>query len=94
MLLGMLDTLVAIAKSSRENTAEADELDINRQTALYSLKLLCKLFGSEHRKEFTKVMDVALGVVMETHGNNQVGMHQSVCEIVSSIYFIPVEMYK
>eukprot|EP00057_Strongylocentrotus_purpuratus_P026401 XP_011680875.1 PREDICTED: HEAT repeat-containing protein 1 [Strongylocentrotus purpuratus] len=87
MLLGMLDTLVAIAKSSRENQAEADELDINRQTALYSLKLLCKLFGSEHRKEFTKVMDVALGIIMETHGNNQVIASGLLClaEAVSSL---------
>ncbi|XP_071483190.1 HEAT repeat-containing protein 1-like [Diadema antillarum] len=71
MLLGMVDTLVSIV-SSRESTDSADELDINRQTALFSLKLLCKLFGSDHRREFTSVLEVALSVVSETNNKSQV----------------------
>ena len=72
MLLSMVDVLVSIAKSSRGDQSESEELDVNRQTALYSLKLLCKLFGGDHRKEFVKVMEVALDVTSGTQSNTQV----------------------
>lgn len=40
-----------------------DEQAINRQTALYTLKLLCKNFGARNREPFIPVLSTALKLI-------------------------------
>lgn len=42
---------------------EAEEQAINRQTALYSLKLLCRSFGSKCQEAFVPVLNKAVELV-------------------------------
>uniref|UniRef100_A0A673KEU6 HEAT repeat-containing protein 1 n=1 Tax=Sinocyclocheilus rhinocerous TaxID=307959 RepID=A0A673KEU6_9TELE len=44
---------------------EEEELAINRQTALYSLKLLCRNFGSGHQEPFVPVLKKAVELVAD-----------------------------
>ncbi|XP_061732027.1 HEAT repeat-containing protein 1 [Nerophis ophidion] len=53
------DLLAVVGKSSGAAAQEAEaeaEQTINRQTALYSLKLLCRNFGSAHQEAFLPVL--------------------------------------
>ena len=50
----MVDKLVTIATSEQTTGSESD-VTTSRQMALFSLKVLCKLLGAKHPKEFTKV---------------------------------------
>ncbi|XP_050980668.1 HEAT repeat-containing protein 1 [Labeo rohita] len=65
VLLELIGVLLKIAgRSHGQVTAqEEDELDINRQTALYSLKLLCRNFGSGHQEVFVPVLKKAVELV-------------------------------
>ncbi|KAL0179912.1 hypothetical protein M9458_025354, partial [Cirrhinus mrigala] len=65
VLLELIGVLLKIAgRSHGQVTAqEEDELDINRQTALYSLKLLCRNFGSGHQEAFVPVLKKAVELV-------------------------------
>lgn len=40
-----------------------EEQAINRQTALYTLKLLCKNFGAENRERFVPVLNTAVDLI-------------------------------
>ena len=42
---------------------EREEQAVNRQTALYSLKLLCRNFGSDHQAAFVPVLARAVELV-------------------------------
>lgn len=66
-LLELIGTLLSIVgRSHRQVTAqEEEELAINRQTALYSLKLLCRNFGSDHKEEFVPVLNKAVELVAD-----------------------------
>ncbi|KAL1264047.1 hypothetical protein QQF64_004402 [Cirrhinus molitorella] len=65
VLLELISILLKIAgRNHGQVTAqEEDELDINRQTALYSLKLLCRNFGSGHQEVFVPVLKKAVEIV-------------------------------
>uniref|UniRef100_A0A671PYX9 HEAT repeat-containing protein 1 n=1 Tax=Sinocyclocheilus anshuiensis TaxID=1608454 RepID=A0A671PYX9_9TELE len=61
-LIGVL--LKIVGRSHGQVTApEEEELAINRQTALYSLKLLCRNFGSAHQEAFVPVLKKAVELV-------------------------------
>ncbi|XP_066467559.1 HEAT repeat-containing protein 1 [Tiliqua scincoides] len=65
LLLGMVPDLLAVV---RQNTGEAEqEQAINRQTALFGLKLLCKCFGTENQKPFVPVLQTAIDVISSDH---------------------------
>lgn len=51
-----------------------EEQAINRQTALYSLKLLCKCFGAKNQEAFVPVLSTAVDLVLdETEEKNVLG---------------------
>ncbi|XP_069035979.1 HEAT repeat-containing protein 1 isoform X1 [Lepisosteus oculatus] len=60
LLLDLVGELLAIATHGRR---EEEEQAINRQTALYSLKLLCRCFGAAHQEAFLPVLSTAVGLV-------------------------------
>uniref|UniRef100_A0A8C2FHW8 HEAT repeat-containing protein 1 n=1 Tax=Cyprinus carpio TaxID=7962 RepID=A0A8C2FHW8_CYPCA len=63
-LIGVL--LKIVGRSHGQVTAqEEEELAINRQTALYSLKLLCRNFGSGHQEPFVPVLKKAVELVAD-----------------------------
>lgn len=64
-LLKLLPLLISVVTSS-------DEPAVNRQTALFSLKLLCRLFGASKPQSFIEVMRVAVGVVTSTNEDQNV----------------------
>ncbi|XP_023686780.2 HEAT repeat-containing protein 1 [Paramormyrops kingsleyae] len=75
VLLGLTDDLLTIAgRGRREEETEEDEQAINRQTALYSLKLLCRSFGSAHQGAFVPVLSFAVELVASpTEDRNVMG---------------------
>lgn len=51
------DLLVIVGKCPNQLAEDGEaEQAINRQTALYSLKLLCRNFGSDHQAAFVPVL--------------------------------------
>ncbi|XP_072265281.1 HEAT repeat-containing protein 1 isoform X2 [Pyxicephalus adspersus] len=61
--LGLVTDLLCIAQ--RNYNMEEEEHAINRQTALYSLMLLCKCFGSQRQQVFVPVISVAVDITAE-----------------------------
>ncbi|NXC32312.1 HEAT1 protein, partial [Campylorhamphus procurvoides] len=71
-LLELVPELIAIVKCKR--TEEEEEQAINRQTALFSLKLLCKGFGTENPAPFVPVLKTAIDLICsEKEEKNVVG---------------------
>ncbi|NXD79776.1 HEAT1 protein, partial [Halcyon senegalensis] len=60
-LLELVPELIAIVQCKRKE--EEDEQAINRQTALFSLKLLCKGFGTENPVPFVPVLKTAIDLI-------------------------------
>ncbi|XP_054136072.1 HEAT repeat-containing protein 1 [Melozone crissalis] len=60
-LLELVPELIAIVKCRRKE--EEEEQAINRQTALFSLKLLCKGFGTENPAPFVPVLKTAIDLI-------------------------------
>ncbi|NXD65414.1 HEAT1 protein, partial [Eolophus roseicapillus] len=60
-LLELVPELIAIAQCKRKE--EEEEQAINRQTALFSLKLLCKGFGTENPVPFVPVLKTAIDLI-------------------------------
>uniref|UniRef100_H0ZJJ1 HEAT repeat-containing protein 1 n=1 Tax=Taeniopygia guttata TaxID=59729 RepID=H0ZJJ1_TAEGU len=60
-LLELVPELIAIVKCKRRE--EEEEQAINRQTALFSLKLLCKGFGTENPAPFVPVLKMAIDLI-------------------------------
>ncbi|XP_051959284.1 HEAT repeat-containing protein 1 [Xyrauchen texanus] len=65
LLLELIDDLLSIVgRGHGQFTAqEEEEQAINRQTALYSLKLLCRSFSSSHQEAFVPVLNKAVELV-------------------------------
>uniref|UniRef100_A0A672UAV3 HEAT repeat-containing protein 1 n=1 Tax=Strigops habroptila TaxID=2489341 RepID=A0A672UAV3_STRHB len=59
--LSLVPELIAIAQCKRKE--EEEEQAINRQTALFSLKLLCKGFGTENPVPFVPVLKTAIDLI-------------------------------
>ena len=82
VLLGLSDDLLAIVGRGHGQGAEQpeaemreeqeEELAINRQTALYSLKLLCRNFGAAHPEAFVPVLQRAVEVATATEEEKNV----------------------
>uniref|UniRef100_A0A8B9I897 HEAT repeat-containing protein 1 n=1 Tax=Anser brachyrhynchus TaxID=132585 RepID=A0A8B9I897_9AVES len=60
-LLELVPELIAIVQCKRKE--EEEEQAINRQTALFSLKLLCKGFGTENPMPFVPVLKTAIDLI-------------------------------
>ncbi|XP_068041112.1 HEAT repeat-containing protein 1 isoform X2 [Anomalospiza imberbis] len=60
-LLELVPELIAIVKCRRKE--EEEEQAINRQTALFSLKLLCRGFGTENPAPFVPVLKTAIDLI-------------------------------
>ncbi|NXB80217.1 HEAT1 protein, partial [Donacobius atricapilla] len=60
-LLELVPELIATVKCRRKE--EEEEQAINRQTALFSLKLLCKGFGTENPAPFVPVLKTAIDLI-------------------------------
>lgn len=67
--------------------AAATEQAVNRQTALYSLKLLCRLFGPAHQDAFVPVLLRAVGIVTSPHEDKNVMASALLCvaEVVGAL---------
>ncbi|XP_021511049.1 HEAT repeat-containing protein 1 [Meriones unguiculatus] len=59
--LKLVPVLLAIVQHKKKE--EEDEQAINRQTALYTLKLLCKNFGAQNREPFIPVLSTAVKLI-------------------------------
>ncbi|KAM9212388.1 HEAT repeat-containing protein 1 [Dugong dugon] len=59
-LLQLVPVLLAIVQRKKK---EMEEQAINRQTALYTLKLLCKNFGAENPEPFVPVLTTAVKLI-------------------------------
>uniref|UniRef100_A0A4X2KD30 HEAT repeat-containing protein 1 n=1 Tax=Vombatus ursinus TaxID=29139 RepID=A0A4X2KD30_VOMUR len=60
LFLKLVPDLSAIAQ---HKIKEKEEQAVNRQTALYSLKLLCKNFGTENSEAFIPVLSTAINLI-------------------------------
>jgi len=66
VLLQLTGDLLSIVGQSGCKAMEAEreaEHAINRQTALYSLKLLCRSFGAAHQEAFVPVLQLAVDII-------------------------------
>ncbi|XP_069810466.1 HEAT repeat-containing protein 1 [Dendropsophus ebraccatus] len=61
LLLGLVEDLLSVAQ--KKGNLEGDEQAINRQTALYSLKLLCKCFGAHRQQVFVPVLNAVVDLI-------------------------------
>ena len=59
--LKLVPVLLAIVQHKKREAE--DEQAINRQTALYTLKLLCKNFGAQNREPFIPVLSTAVKLI-------------------------------
>ncbi|XP_038070056.1 HEAT repeat-containing protein 1-like [Patiria miniata] len=78
-LLGLISGLLTIAMATKDEATVTDEVDVNRHTALYSLKLLCTLLGESHLKEFGPVLEASVGICEEEGVNTQVQGSAMLC---------------
>ncbi|XP_019632440.1 PREDICTED: HEAT repeat-containing protein 1-like [Branchiostoma belcheri] len=69
LLLDMLQELQSVAMASKDDTPTAEELAVNRQTALYSLKLLCRALGTAHPDSFVEVLKGVTKIMDNTEKN-------------------------
>lgn len=56
MLLQLIGDLLSIVGKGHRKVPDEAEQAINRQTALFSLKLLCRSFGCDHQEAFVPVL--------------------------------------
>ncbi|XP_028989805.1 HEAT repeat-containing protein 1 [Betta splendens] len=86
-LLQLTADLLCIVGKGHVKVTEAAEQAINRQTALYSLKLLCRSFGSDHKETFVPVLLRAVQIVTATDEEKNVMSSALLCiaEIVSTL---------
>ncbi|XP_019730064.1 HEAT repeat-containing protein 1 isoform X2 [Hippocampus comes] len=91
VLLQLIGDLLAIVGTPRGNAAEeasaATEQAVNRQTALYSLKLLCRLFGPAHQDAFVPVLLRMVEIITSQHEDKNVMASALLCvaEVVSAL---------
>lgn len=63
VLLELIDDLLSIVGRGCGQGQEEEEQAVNRQTALYSLKLLCRSFGTDHQEVFLPVLSKTVELV-------------------------------
>lgn len=81
------DLLRVVDKSHGKITEEEEaEQAINRQTALYSLKLLCRNFGSAHQEELLPILTQSIDIISSPEEKNVTGSALlCVAELVSTL---------
>ncbi|XP_070562669.1 HEAT repeat-containing protein 1-like [Ptychodera flava] len=79
LLLKMIDKLLSAAKATQDVCGDAEEVDVNRQTALYSLKLLCRMIGTEHPQQFKPAIEVVTQIFTNQATNSQVAASALLC---------------
>ncbi|XP_075313779.1 HEAT repeat-containing protein 1 [Odontesthes bonariensis] len=88
-LLQLSGDLLSIVGKGHGKVSEEEgaEQAINRQTALYSLKLLCRSFGSAHQEAFVPVLLAAVEIVTATEEEKNVVGSALLCiaEVVSTL---------
>uniref|UniRef100_A0A8C7F599 HEAT repeat-containing protein 1 n=1 Tax=Oncorhynchus kisutch TaxID=8019 RepID=A0A8C7F599_ONCKI len=86
MLLDLKVDLLAIVGRGHGKVME-EEQAINRQTALYSLKLLCRSFGSDHKEAFVPVLNQAVEIVVSLEEEKNVMGSALLCiaEVASTL---------
>ncbi|XP_061612470.1 HEAT repeat-containing protein 1 [Phyllopteryx taeniolatus] len=94
VLLELMVDLLAIVGTphGKAVAAETQEATVNRQTALYSLKLLCRLFGPARPEAFVPVMLRAVEIVESPHEEKNVtaGALLCVAEVVGALKALAV----
>ncbi|XP_062234895.1 HEAT repeat-containing protein 1 isoform X2 [Platichthys flesus] len=87
MFLQLIGDLLSIVGKSHSQVTEEAEHGINRQTALYSLKLLCRTFGSGHQEAFVPVLQQAVEMVSSAEEEKNVMGSALLCiaEVVSTL---------
>ncbi|XP_060950975.1 HEAT repeat-containing protein 1-like [Limanda limanda] len=87
MFLQLIGDLLSIVGKSHSKVKEEAEHGINRQTALYSLKLLCRTFGSNHQEAFVPVLQQTVEIVASTEEEKNVMGSALLCiaEVVSTL---------
>ncbi|XP_034426314.1 HEAT repeat-containing protein 1 isoform X1 [Hippoglossus hippoglossus] len=87
MFLQLIGDLLSIVGKSHSKVEEEAEHGINRQTALYSLKLLCRTFGSNHQEAFVPVLQQTVEIVASTEEEKNVMGSALLCiaEVVSTL---------
>ncbi|XP_048255630.1 HEAT repeat-containing protein 1-like [Haliotis rufescens] len=63
IMMGLVDELSAIVKQTTLDSDDLEETGVNGQTALYSLKVLCRLLGTKHPDRFIKVLQLTCKVL-------------------------------
>ncbi|GFN81361.1 heat repeat-containing protein 1 [Plakobranchus ocellatus] len=90
MLVSMVEKLHAIASScllkSQKSTVSEEEQLVNGQTALYSLKILCRLLGEAHHQQFIQVLQLCVKALTIHNDNGAVSSSAMLCiaEVVSA----------
>uniref|UniRef100_A0A667YWZ5 HEAT repeat-containing protein 1 n=1 Tax=Myripristis murdjan TaxID=586833 RepID=A0A667YWZ5_9TELE len=88
VLLQLSGNLLSIVGKGHGKVAEEEEEQaVNRQTALYSLKLLCRSFGSGHQEAFVPVLAAAVELVTSPDEEKNVVGSALLCiaEVVSTL---------
>ncbi|XP_070846670.1 HEAT repeat-containing protein 1 [Chaetodon trifascialis] len=88
-LLQLTGDLLSIVGKSHSQVMEGEEAEqaINRQTALYSLKLLCRSFGSDHQEALLPVLLQTVDIVMSPQEEKNVTGSALLCiaEVVGTL---------
>ncbi|XP_077481923.1 HEAT repeat-containing protein 1 [Stigmatopora argus] len=83
----IVDLLAIVGMPQGEDADVASEQAVNRQTALYSLKLLCRLFGAAHREAFSPVLLRAVEIITSPNEEKNVTASSLLCvaEVVGAL---------
>lgn len=88
-LVQLSSNLLSIVDRRRGKVMVEEEAEqaINRQTALYSLKLLCRSFGSDHQEAFIPVLQQTVEIVTSAEEEKNVTGSALLCiaEVVSTL---------
>lgn len=88
-LLQLTGDLLRIVGKSHSKVVEEEEAEqaINRQTAFYSLKLLCRSFGSDHQEALVPVLLQTVEIVTSPEEEKNVTGSALLCvaEVVSTL---------
>lgn len=82
------DLLRVVGKCPNKVTEEEEaEQAINRQTALYGLKLLCRSFGSAHQEVLLPVLTQSIDIISAPQEDKNVTSSALLCaaEVVSTL---------
>lgn len=87
VLLQLISDLLNIVGKGHGKVADEAEQAINRQTALFSLKLLCRSFGSDHQEAFVPVLLRMVEIITAADEEKNVTGSALLCiaEVVSTL---------